>query len=237
MISVCIATYNGGLHIKAQLESILNQLSDDDEVIISDDGSSDNTIDIVHSLGDNRVKLFYNDSIHGVNGNFNNALSHANGDIIFLSDQDDIWNPDKVEICVKALSDNLCVMHDCEITDGNLNSTGVTLFEQIDAGCGFTKNMLRNTYTGCCMAFNRKLLKKSLPIPSTNLFYHDQWIGLLAEITGNVVFLPYVGMKFRRHGETSSTVATKSTKSLLRKIKSRCALAFALCRRILTSVD
>ena len=91
MISVCIATYNGEKYIKEQLLSILPQLGKKDEVIISDDHSTDNTLDIVKGLNDNRIKIVMNNREKGYTSNFENALSYAIGDYIFLSDQDDIW--------------------------------------------------------------------------------------------------------------------------------------------------
>ena len=90
MITVCIATYNGGKYISKQIDSILNQLSDSDEVIVSDDGSKDDTLDIITAFHDKRIEVFKNDGRHGVVPNFENALSKAKGDIIFFSDQDDI---------------------------------------------------------------------------------------------------------------------------------------------------
>ena len=96
-ISVCIATYNGERYIREQLDSILSQLSLDDEVIISDDGSKDSTIEIISSYLDSRIKVFKNNGKHGYVGNFENALNHSSGDFIFLSDQDDIWELQKIE--------------------------------------------------------------------------------------------------------------------------------------------
>src|SRR5690606_26359089 len=98
-ISVCMATYNGENHIEEQLESILKQLKDNDEVIISDDGYSDKTIELIKGFNDPRIKLFLN-SFRNIILNFEFALSKATGDFIFLSDQDDIWYDNKVIIVV-----------------------------------------------------------------------------------------------------------------------------------------
>ncbi|MDE5758415.1 MAG: glycosyltransferase, partial [Allobaculum sp.] len=91
MISVCIATYNGERYIETQIRSILDQLNEDDEIIISDDSSTDRTLDIIRSLNDSRIKLFAGNKFHSRTFNFENALKQATGDFIFLSDQDDIW--------------------------------------------------------------------------------------------------------------------------------------------------
>ena len=93
MISVCIATYNGEKYIKEELESILPQLADDDEVIISDDGSKDQTMSIIEGLNDNRIKIFTHQKLPAkfrfdyTTHNFENALMHSKGDVIFFADQ------------------------------------------------------------------------------------------------------------------------------------------------------
>ena len=97
MISVCIATYNGEPFIAAQLESIIAQLSPEDEIIISDDGSTDRTLEVVQALDFPCVRILHHEGEHGYVSNFENALRAARGDVIFLSDQDDLWKPGKVE--------------------------------------------------------------------------------------------------------------------------------------------
>ena len=114
MISVCMATYNGEKYIREQVESILCQLGPEDEIVISDDGSKDHTIQMVDSL-DKRIKVFLNEGKHGVVPNFENALKHSSGDYIFFSDQDDIWSPDKVERCLHALEDSDLVVHNSRV--------------------------------------------------------------------------------------------------------------------------
>ena len=116
MISVCMATYNGEKYIREQIDSILAQLGDKDELIVSDDGSADATLSIVRSFSDPRIKIISNTGKHGTNGNFENALKHAQGDYIFLSDQDDVWLPGKVNICLQALQTAHLVVHDCYVT-------------------------------------------------------------------------------------------------------------------------
>ena len=104
MISVCIATYNGEKYIREQLDSILPQLGLDDEVIISDDSSTDNTLKIIEEYNDCRIKIFSNNKFYSPILNFENALKKAQGDFIFLSDQDDIWKSNKVEVVMKYLN-------------------------------------------------------------------------------------------------------------------------------------
>lgn len=91
MISVCMPTYNGEKFIRIQLESILSQLGNDDEIVISDDSSTDKTVEITKSFNDSRIHLLENNTFHSPIYNLENALKNAKGDFIFLSDQDDEW--------------------------------------------------------------------------------------------------------------------------------------------------
>ena len=100
-ISVCIATYNGEKYITDQLKSILSQLGGQDEIIISDNLSTDNTLNMIRLLNDDRIKVYHNDA-RNVIRNFENAIIHATGGIIFLSDQDDLWKPGKVKKMMNA---------------------------------------------------------------------------------------------------------------------------------------
>ena len=119
MISVCIATYNGAPYITEQLASICAQLSDNDEIIVSDDGSTDGTLDVVRAFGDPRIRIVHNQSQRCYTANFENALRYAQGDYIFICDQDDVWLPKKVETIVHYLRDEgySVVAHDAIVTD------------------------------------------------------------------------------------------------------------------------
>ena len=119
MISVCMATFNGEKYIKEQIESILSQISLSDELVISDDKSTDNTLDIIRDFNDPRIKLYIHEKDHGFVRNFENALTKSNGDIIFLSDQDDIWMPDKVNTTLRVLGNCDFTFSDCVTINEN----------------------------------------------------------------------------------------------------------------------
>ena len=104
MISVCMATYNGEKYIRQQICSIISQIGEGDEVIISDDGSTDSTLDTIRSMADSRIRIVKGPCRRSPTLNFENALSHAQGDYIFLADQDDVWLPGKVSACVQWLN-------------------------------------------------------------------------------------------------------------------------------------
>lgn len=235
MISVCMATYNGEKYLREQVDSILVQLGKDDELVVSDDDSTDNTLNILNSYNDSRIKVFLNTSNHGVNGNFENALRKSKGDYIFLSDQDDVWLPGKVEKCIDALHNYDCVVHDCYITDSNLIITAESIFKEINASPGLFHNIIKNGYTGCCMAFSRNILKKTLPFPKYKSFYHDQWIGLNAEFHYTCHFIDTRLILFRRHNYNSSSAGSLSQLSFIKKIESRILLCKSILLRIINT--
>lgn len=216
MISVCMATYNGGRFLREQLESILSQLEENDELIISDDGSIDDTVSIIESFYDSRIKLIFNEK-HGVNHNFENALTHSKGDIICLSDQDDVWRQGKVEFVKRALQKDDLVVHNAEIVDSNGKSLGYDYFSLMSQRDGFWANLWKSRFLGCCMAFNRKLLDDALPFPKI-IAGHDYWIGMLGAAKYKVLFDKQIFLSYRRHGDNTSTSAEPSDTSWFYKI-------------------
>ena len=221
-ISVCMATYNGEKYIKEQLGSILSQLAQNDEVIISDDHSTDNTLKVINLLNDSRVKVFLNTKEHGYTRNFENALEKSSGDIIFLADQDDVWTSNKVDISLKYLEKNDFVVSNCKIVDTNLNIINESHFQLRGVKRGFIHNLLLTRYIGACTAFKREVLIKSLPFPSnTNLAAHDYWICLIAELYFDVSLIEEPLVLYRRHHNNASNGGDKSKNSLLHKIKVR----------------
>lgn len=229
MISVCMATYNGEKYIKEQLDSILCQLESDDELLISDDGSTDNTISIIQSYNDSRIHILNHvpkPSYSGhekVSSNFENALKNAHGDYIFLSDQDDIWCKDKVKKCVEKLQNNDFVYHNAEYfyDDGRQNMIRF-------ASNPFPKNWFMNlkqmSLSGCCFAFNRKCLDLSLPFPE-KLIGQDYWISSIALKYCKLCYIDECLILHRRYNES---VSTNKKNSLIFKFKYRLNLFIQL---------
>ena len=221
MISVCIPTYNGGKYIRLQMESILKQLSSEDEVIISDDSSTDNTLDIVYSFNDRRIKIFEGNHFHSPIYNLENALKHAKGDFIFLSDQDDEWKENKVKVCMEHLKSCNLVIHDSEVVDGDGKLLNPSFFELNHTKSNAIYNFLKNGYVGCCMAFNRKILQHSLPFPK-KLPMHDIWIGNVAAFKcGKVRFISDKLISYKRHGNNASITGEKSHRSFKTRFSDR----------------
>lgn len=242
MTSVCMATYNGERFIKEQIDSILCQLSPDDELIISDDESTDRTLDIIASYNDKRIKVLHHKknpnlakvkhsrNFYYATENFGNALKEARGDYIFLSDQDDVWKKDKVEKCLSVLKDYDCVVHNYSIIDVNSNLTKEQNFSKSPIHKTVLMNVMDNHFRGCCMAFKSEFLKIILPIPQ-KVIGHDYWIGTLITHFGKTNYIIEPLIKSRWYEES---VSAKRKTSLLYKINFRFNLLLEIRRRIRT---
>lgn len=226
MISVVIATFNGGKYIKEQISSILLQLGQNDEIIISDDKSSDNTIETIKSFCDPRITIV-NGEGQGVVKNFENALIHSKGDLIFLCDQDDVWENNKISIILEQLKNASLVVHNANFYDESLNRLENDYFSFRKSKEGTFKNIYKNSFVGCCMAFDKKVLEKALPFPK-NLPMHDQWIGLIAQKYFKVCFIPDCLIKHRRH---SSNTSNTQNSGFVNMVKFRLNIILNLLRR------
>jgi len=222
MVSVCMATYNGSQYIYEQVSSILNQLNATDELIVSDDGSTDNTVAIINSFNDARIKVYLNKSSGRPTENFQNALIRAKGEFIFLSDQDDIWIDTKYDKLKNLLLIYDLVVSDSIVVDENLNKLIPSFFDYHGSKKGVLRNAIKNSYFGSCMAFRRKVLKYALPFPMSREIGHDVWIGLVAEMTGKVFFYNEALILYRRHSSAVTSHAIgKSKRSIFKKVSGR----------------
>lgn len=233
MISVCLATYNGERYIIEQINSILFQLSNNDEVIISDDNSTDDTLNLIKSIGDKRIKIFTNDLGQGYTRNFENAIKKSSGEFIFLCDQDDVWMENKVSTMMSALQRADLIVSDALICDGLLNTTLGSHFELHSTRSGFLPNFIMTRYIGACMAFRRDILAKVLPFPSNSkLCAHDYWIANIGEMYYKVELIATPLIKYRRHDSNASNGGQKSQNSLAHKLKVRIYTLMHLLKRI-----
>ncbi len=230
MISICMATYNGQQYLQQQLQSILRQLGPEDEIIVSDDSSTDETIAIIKACSDSRIRLYTDNSFYSPIYNFENALKQATGDIIVLSDQDDLWLENKLRIVKDKFKDHsgeiYTVMMNADIIDDHGHHIGETLFQRVKAGPGLIKNIYDNCYTGCAMAFSKELLEVALPFPP-GIPMHDSWLGLLSELFGKVEFVPAVTMHYRRHSSNTSY----RHRNVLQQIRWRLVLTWQVMSR------
>lgn len=225
-ISVALAAYKGEKYIAEQIDSILIQLGENDELIVSDDYPSGETKAIVESFAakDGRVKYIEGKG-KGVVANFETALNACSGDVIFLCDQDDVWLPDKVQTVMTEFKNGAqLVMHDASITDGSLNVTNPSCFSVHGANTSLCKNLLKNTFVGCCMAFTRDLLSETMPFPN-GIAMHDWWIALVAlKNKRKTVLINKPLILWRRHGENVTGSKTTAVQKITWRIKMISAL-------------
>lgn len=233
MISVCMATYNGQKYIKEQIDSILCQLSEDDELVVSDDHSSDKTVDIISSYHDDRIKIYENVSRLGVTHNFEHALNLSKGDIILFSDQDDVWFPNKIQELTDFLVQGKydLVTCNCALTDGDLHVIQPEYYTtESPVDRSVWGNFMKDLWLGCCMAFKRSILDEVLPIPQ-NIAAHDLWLALYCQLHFKCGYYPKVLQWYRRHDDTVSFTGQKNTNSLWYKLRYRIYLAYWLLNR------
>jgi glycosyltransferase involved in cell wall biosynthesis len=229
-VSVCMATYNGARYLPQQLDSILAQLGPTDELVVVDDASTDETVALLHARGDARIAVHSNERNLGLIATFERALRLAQGEIVFLADQDDVWLPGKVKAMADALQQADLVVSDCRVADQSLNELHPSFFRQRGSGPGLLRNLARNSYLGCCIALRRELLHVALPFPP-QVPMHDWWLGLVGESFGRVRFLRQPLLLYRRHGGNASTTAERSTAGWTKRLRWRARLAAALIAR------
>jgi len=212
-ISVCIPSCNGEKFIQKQLDSILSELGANDEVVISDDSSTDHTIEIIKSYHDSRIKLIENCTFKSPIFNLENALKEAKGEFVFLSDQDDIWLPGKVNITLEKLYQYDIVVCNSHIVDKDEKIIHDSYFEWKGCGHGFIRNLKKNSYLGCSLAFNRKIRDFILPFPE-KIAMHDIWIGMVSELIGRSYFIQQQLFLYRRHDDNFTAAIHKADDKL-----------------------
>jgi glycosyltransferase involved in cell wall biosynthesis len=241
MISVCLASYNGEKFIAEQIQSILSQLTNSDELVISDDSSTDSTIDIIKSFSDPRIKLLIHNKrpkniLHKyeyTTANFSNAINNCSGDYIFLSDQDDIWLPNKISTFKYYFNFSDIIMSNCSYIDEYNNIILDSRFDNISLNTRFFSNILFNKYQGSCMAFKRVVLSMVSPIPQS--VPHDMWIGVLGSLYFKTSLCYSSTLLYRRHSNTvTSQLNEKSNSTLFVKIYFRILFFFIVFARVIS---
>ena len=213
-ISIAMATYNGAKYLPAQLDSFLAQTRLPDELIITDDGSTDDTLDIIKRFAETApfpVIYSQNEQNLGFAGNFNVALQKTTGDVVFLSDQDDVWFQEKLSVITNVFERNrdvMVVINDAKIVDGALNDTGLTKLGQVRSlGLPDTSFV-----TGCCSALRSRFLSALQPLPDHGLFVHDTWLHALANRLEVRILLETPMQQYRRHASNASAcISSKLT--------------------------
>ena len=214
LVSVALATYNGGRFLRAQLDSIYAQSWKNIEVVACDDCSTDDTAGILEEYRQ-RSGLRYevNDRNLGFVRNFEKVLSCCHGEFIALADQDDLWLPEKLERLLAGIGEADLAYSDAflvdeagsELTESLVQTSGVRPV----SGLQFPYFVCNTCVTGCTILMRRSLLKKALPIPECET-YHDWWLALVASCHGGVQYLPERLVKYRQHSANDTGASVKA---------------------------
>lgn len=215
-LSVALCTYNGAKYIKEQLHSILNQTMPVDEIVVCDDGSADETIEIIERIAENvstEIRVFQNKRNLGFKENFFNAINKCRGELVFLSDQDDVWCPQKVETIMRwfdAHADKKVVFTDALLIDENGNLLNEGLWQRFgfdkekqryfDKGYGLDIWAWSNRATGATMAVKKSFIETIDWRESADAF-HDKIIALQGIVTYNIGYIDEKLIRYRMHGD------------------------------------
>ena len=213
-----MAMYNGAAFVRPQVESILAQLSAEDELVVVDDASSDESPAILSGIKDARLHVRRNERNLGVLQTFERALGLARGEIVFLSDHDDIWLHGKMAKALEVFAshpDVTMVASDALLIDDEGRTLSESFFSVRGrfAG-GFIRNFVKNKYLGCTLSFRRAMLRRFLPIPR-DVPMHDIWFGLLNEIYGRTYFIDEPLVAYRRHRRNASPLVHRGPGQIL----------------------
>jgi len=201
LVSIAMATYNGEKYLEEQLDSIYAQTYKNIEVIVCDDKSSDQTIEILEKYKQKYgLEYYINKQNLGYVKNFEKVVSLSTGEFIALSDQDDIWLPNKIEMLIEEIGDSLLIHSDAYLVNESGKIISDSFSKSIKKRPMQTKieYLFHNNVTGCTMMFHKKLLDYALPIPE-NFPVHDWWFAIMASKYGNINYFKKNLIKYRQH--------------------------------------
>ncbi|WP_349019908.1 glycosyltransferase family 2 protein [Methyloglobulus sp.] len=214
-ISIAVATYNGGKYLRDQLESLVNQSTRANEIIVCDDGSTDDTLSILAEYENKGLlKFFVNEHSLGVKKNFEQAVTKCTGQYIALCDQDDVWHPTKLQFSIEKMKqieyERLpCLVYtDLEIVDQKLNMIEHSFWKYLRVHPekeSFHTLLYGNTITGCTVLLNSAFKHYIKNIPNSASM-HDAWVGLIAFGLGKTGAVTESTVKYRRHDKNITSV-------------------------------
>lgn len=236
-VSVALCTHNGAAYVGEQIESILGQTLRPTQVVVSDDASADDTVAIVRHAFELAVPtaggpvpdltVLRNDRPLGVTANFEQATASCTADIIALSDQDDVWRPDRMERLLPSFDDPalLLLWTDGRLVDRSGEPLGRTLFGSLEltdhermlltSGNAFDALLRRNLATGATILFRRDLLQAARPFGDG--WVHDEWLAIVAAARGHVRALDQATIDYRQHGSNQIGMARPTLAHKLRR--------------------
>jgi len=218
LVSIALCTFNGEAYLREQLDSIVNQTYSPLELIVVDDCSSDNTLTILKEYAANYpfIKVFVNPKNLGYIKNFEKALKLCKGYFIALSDQDDIWDLNKIEKQVKVISDHLLVYHDSEFVDQNGQSLHRKMSDIMNLYKGDQPEafLFFNCISGHSVLMKKELRDELLPFP--NAYFHDWWMGYVATNLGSIDFIDETLVKYRQHQKADTNILKRKRDNTVR---------------------
>lgn len=205
LVSVILATYNGEMFIREQLESILSQTYPNIELIVIDDCSTDSTLNQIQAVcnNNNSCRLIRNDSNLGYIKNFEKGMSFAQGVFIAPADQDDVWHPEKIEILINSIDEKTNIVYcDSLLVNYKGESLGKKLSDvkQLTNFNNCIMFAIGNSAAGHAMLIKRNVLFDSIPFPT--MIPHDHWLGFVASLNGEVKFINKVLVHYRQHSSS-----------------------------------
>lgn len=230
LVSIAMATYNGGQFLQQQLYSIYNQTYKNIEVIATDDGSTDRTLEVLqeHSR-EYGLKYYRNERSLGYSQNFGKAASLCTGDYIAFCDQDDVWVPNKIETLVSEINGYSLIYSDATVIDENSRTISESYRNYANMPCLFGKPFPTLLFTcfirGFQILVTRELLRLALPIPVGTT--HDDWLSIAATQLNGIKYLDAQLVHYRQHSK--NVTGRLQPSSVLRELY---ALPFTtLCRK------
>lgn len=239
-LSVAMCVYNGADYIQEQLDSVAAQSRLPDELIVCDDRSVDNTLEIVEVFASKvtfPVRLVVNEENLGYIKNIEKAISLSTGNIIFPSDHDDVWHPEKLSRAEAILSDTPrvgAVFSNAEIVDERLNPLGYSLWQSADFNRSRQKRFTRgrafevllkgNVVFGATMAFRATF--KDLVLPISSAWDADEWIALLISTVAELAVIHEPLIKYRQHSTNMSGARRESFGEQLARVRQPDRVAF-----------
>ncbi|UIP27203.1 glycosyltransferase family 2 protein [Photobacterium sp. TLY01] len=216
-IDIVLATYNGEKYLREQLESIQHCDGYSElihQLIIIDDGSTDSTASLIESAQaeDSKIRYYpFDGKKRGAAKNFSRGVQYSQAEYIMFSDQDDVWNTNKIRDCFNAICKEVTatpclVFTDVQIVDENLEVISESYFSLKNIGKDWYASLSnlaqQNVVSGCTTLFNRALLSRAFPIPDS-AYMHDWWLALIASVEGKIIFLDQPTIRYRQHANNT----------------------------------